>query len=86
MGNELEFYDPGNANRQADFESVDGAMVVFAYTVEAEDSASDGLSIEPNKLTLNGGTIRDAAGNDAALTHSAFGPDPDHLVSTIGGL
>ena len=83
---ELEFYDPGSANRQADFESVDGATVVFALTVEAEDSASDGLSIEPNKLTLNGGTIRDAAGNDAALTHSAFGPDPDHLVSTIGGL
>ena len=83
---ELEFYDPGSANQQASFESVNGAEVVFVYTVEASDSASDGLSIQSNKLTLNGGAIQDSAGNDAALTHSAYGPDADHLVSTHGGL
>ena len=83
---ELEFYDPGSANRQASFESVNGAEMVFVYTVEVSDSASDGLSIQSNKLTLNGGAIQDSAGNDAALTHSAYGPDADHLVRTHGGL
>ena len=83
---ELEFYDPGSANQQASFESVNGAEMVFVYTVEAGDSASDGLSIQSNKLTLNGGAIQDSAGNDAALTHSAYGPDADHFVRTHGGL
>ena len=83
---ELAFYDPGSANRQASFESVNGAEMVFVYTVEASDSASDGLSIQSNKLTLNGGAIQDSAGNDAVLRHSAYSPDADHLVHTHGGL
>ena len=82
---ELNFYDSGSADKQAGYESVNGATVVFAYTVAAGDSASDGLEIEADKLTLNGGSIQDAAGNDAVLTHDAYGPDADHRVE-VGGL
>ena len=83
---ELNFYDYGSANKQADYASVNGAVVVFIYTLVAGDSASDGLRIQANKLTLNGGAIEDGAGNDAVLTHGVLGPDADHLVSSAGGL
>ena len=73
-------------DRQADFDSVRRAHVVFSYTVIAGDSAEDGLKIEANKLTLNGGTIQDGAGNDATLDHSALGPDADHVVNGYGGI
>ena len=83
---ELNFYDYGSANKQADYSSVNGAAVVFSYTLVAGDSASDGLRIRANQLTLNGGGIEDGAGNDAVLTHGVLGPDADHLVSSAGGL
>ena len=60
--------------------------MVFEYTVAVGDSASDGLAIEANKLTLNDGTIQDPSGNDAELTHSGYGPDADHIVFGGGGL
>ncbi len=73
-------------DKQAHFDSVSGAAVVFSYTVVVGDSAEDGLKIEANKLTLNGGTIKDGAGNDATLDHSALGPDADHIVDGYGGI
>ena len=60
--------------------------MVFIYTLVAGDSASDGLRIQANKLTLNGGAIEDGAGNDAVLTHGVLGADADHLVTSAGGL
>ena len=85
---ELEFYDQGSSNKLADYSSSNssGASVVFEYTVAVGDSASDGLAIEANKLTLNDGTIQDPSGNDAELTHSGYGPDADHIVFGGGGL
>ena len=85
---ELEFADPGSSNQQASYSSSNsgGALVVFEYTVAVGDSASDGLAIAANKLTLNGGSIQDASGNDAVLTHSAYGPDADHFVNGHGGV
>ena len=43
----------------------------FAYTVAADDYDSDGVGVLADSLMLNGGTIRDLAGNDAALAHPA---------------
>ena len=85
---ELNMYESTPSARQASYSSSDssGADVVFTYTVAVGDSASDGLTIDANKLSLNGGTIKDAAGNDAVLTHSAHGPDNDHFVNGAGGL
>ena len=83
---ELNMYESDPAARLANYSSVSGANVVFTYTVAVGDSASDGLDIEANKLTLNGGAIQDAAGNDAVLTHSALSADPGHFVNGAGGV
>lgn len=37
------------------------------YVVEAADQDADGMSIAADALRLNGGTIRDLAGNDVSL-------------------
>jgi hypothetical protein len=43
------------------------ATVTFAYTVGAGQTAADLDYVSAGALTLNGGTIRDAAGNSASL-------------------
>merc|ERR1712000_560073 len=40
----------------------------------------NGISIEADKLTLNSGTIRDAAGNNATLTHDAMPDNASYKV------
>ena len=77
---QLEIQFTSREHRKADYTSVTGAVVVFSYTVVAGDQASDGLEVEANKLTLNGGTIKDPSGNDAVLTHDSFYPRPFHFV------
>ena len=56
----------------------------FDYTVVAGDNDTDGVEIEANKLSLNGGTIKDGAANDATLTHTALPAQPSHIVDTTG--
>ena len=53
----------------------------FTYVVQASDRDDDGISIPANALTLDGGFIRDADGNDADLTHDAAPDDPEHMVN-----
>jgi hypothetical protein len=55
---------------------------VFQYTIQAGETDSDGISIEANVLALNSGTIRDAAGNNATLTHSAVSANTSYKVDT----
>ena len=50
------------------------------------DRASDGLEIRANKLTLNGGAIQDASGNDATLTHPNYFVASNHFVNGVGGV
>ena len=57
----------GGVTRQAAYYGVSGDSVRFRYTVQAADRDADGLSIAAGALTLNGGAIRDGAGNDAVL-------------------
>lgn len=54
----------------------------FAYLVEASDLDTDGLSIAADAVSLNGGTLRDAAGTDANLDLGAHAvtDDPDRQV------
>ena len=48
----------------------------FSYTVQEGDRDEDGVSIPPNALSLNGGTITAPDGTtDAVLTHEAMAPD-----------
>ena len=43
---------------------------VYRYTVELNISDSNGISIAPSEIELSGGSIQDAAGNDAIRTFS----------------
>lgn len=62
----------GSTSRYATYVSGSGTQnLVFRYTVQAGDSDSDGISI--GSLILNGGTIRDTAGNNAILTLNGVG-------------
>ena len=73
----------GSANKTATYTSGTGtAALVFEYTVAAGDTDTDGISIEANKLSLNSGTLRDAAGNNATLTHTALTAQTSHKVDT----
>ena len=78
--------DIGGTAKMADYESATGPTVIFSYTVAVGDADTDGVSIGENKLSLNGGAIQDAAGNDAMLTHDASEADSGHKVSAPGGL
>ena len=43
----------------------------------------DGIAINANSVVLNGGSIRDGAGNDAVLTHSAVAENSDYIVDGV---
>ena len=73
----------GSAARSADYESVEGSTVVFSYTVVESDSDTDGIGIGASKLTLNGGSIKDAASNSANLFHDAVASQSNHKVDGI---
>ena len=73
----------GGAAKKAEYKSAVGSKVVFSYTVAEGDSDSDGIAISENKLTLNGGSIKDAADNAADLTHDALAGQADHQVDGV---
>ncbi|MCI1186954.1 putative Ig domain-containing protein [Hymenobacter sp. DH14] len=57
----------GATARQAAYVSGTGtAALVFSYTVQSGDQDTDGIAL--GALALNGGTLRDALGNNALLT------------------
>ena len=59
--------ETGATDRNATYSAADSTSTVlaFTYTVEPGDTSSDLDYTGPAALSLNGGTIRDAAGNDA---------------------
>ena len=63
--------------------AVRGIQLKFDYTVLSGDSDSDGAAVGADAVNLNGGAIKDAAGNDAELTHDAVPDDPGHKVSAV---
>ena len=75
--------DVGGTARNADYHSSDSSAVVFNYTVASGDADSDGISIGADKISLDDATIRDAADNDATLTHSAVAADAAHKVDGV---
>ncbi|KAA2238900.1 T9SS type B sorting domain-containing protein [Chitinophaga agrisoli] len=56
--------------------------LTFAYTVVSGDNDDDGIQLA-GALELNGGTIKDAAGNDADLTFQHVDPTNQVLVNTV---
>ncbi|WP_419944867.1 hypothetical protein [Candidatus Poriferisodalis sp.] len=61
-------------------------VAVFRYTVVEGDADSDGVMIPANSLGLNGGSIVDAEGTEADLTHTAVQGGVARRVATPGGL
>ena len=73
--------DPRWGEKWAAYESGSGtAALTFAWTVVEPNYAPQGIAVLANTLQLNGGTIRSAAGTDAALGHPGLGHDATHKV------
>ena len=75
--------DIGGATRTAGVSAempANSATLQFIYRVQAGDRDDDGIGIPANALRLNGGTIRDGAGNDAVLDTSEVPSAPGHVV------
>ncbi|MDX1559723.1 MAG: Ig-like domain-containing protein [Marinobacter sp.] len=72
----------GGSSRQANYVSGTGtAALVFSYTVQAGDEDTDGIVV--SSLTLDGGTIQDAANNPAYLTLNSVGDTSGVLVDGV---
>ena len=71
-----------STNRTTTYSSGSGSTtLVFKYAIQnADEEDSDGISIGADALDLNSGTIRDAAGNDATITHNAVAANPLYKV------
>ncbi|WP_141400505.1 DUF4347 domain-containing protein [Magnetospirillum sp. 15-1] len=66
--------ETGTTDRTVDYASGSGTnSLTFTYTVQAGDTTADLDYISTGALALNGGTIKDAAGNDATLTLASPG-------------
>ena len=75
--------DIGGTAKNAAYKSTTGAGVVFSYTVASGDNDADGISVGANKLSLNEGSIKDAANKATELTHSALSAQTGHKVDGI---
>ena len=74
----------GGEDRTAEYEIGTGmAALLFAYKVDEDDEDTAGVSIVADSLNLNGGTIRDRAGNPAVLTHTAVTTQSGHRVDGV---
>ena len=73
----------GSVTRQASFEGGAREVVTFTYTVAADETDTDGVSVAADALSLNGGTIRDSANQNANRTHGALADDENHRVDGV---
>ena len=75
----------GDRNRPAGYlEGTGTTELVFSYEVVKGDEDTDGVSVDANSLSFNGGTIKDPSKNSAALTHDAVGTQTGHKVDGAG--
>ena len=72
----------GAAIRNAAYASGSGTTTLtFRYTVQSADQDLDGIDVATS-ITANGGTLRDAVGNDAALSPVTVGHPAGLLVNS----
>jgi hypothetical protein len=77
--------ETGATDRYADYTSGSGTNTLsFTYIVQFGDLSADLTQLSANALQLNGGTIKDAAGNNAILTLAA--PDATGSLSVNSNL
>ncbi|MDI5840221.1 putative Ig domain-containing protein, partial [Shewanella xiamenensis] len=66
--------ETGTTDRTINYASGSGSSTLtFSYTIQSGDSSNDLDYVATNSLSLNGGTIRDAATNNAILTLASPG-------------
>ena len=76
----------GTETRQAEFHRRwMNSILYFEYVVLPSDVDADGYSVPADALTLNGGSVKDADGNDADLRHDAVPDDPTRKVNGGSG-
>ncbi|NDF67090.1 MAG: hypothetical protein EB142_04260 [Actinobacteria bacterium] len=63
------FLDSANIGKMSYIAGSGTSALLFAYVTVAGDVDNDGFGLKANSLTLNGGTIKDANGTAANLTH-----------------
>ena len=73
----------GSNTRQASYAGGAREVMTFSYEVDDDETDEDGVSIAANALSLNGGTIRDSANQNASRTHSALAADANHRVDGV---
>ena len=74
----------GEDTKQAIYESgAASSKLVFAYSVIEGDEDTNGVGIEANSLSLDGGMIRGESGDAALLGHERLGDDPLHQADGI---
>nr|MBI1229543.1 T9SS type B sorting domain-containing protein [Cytophagales bacterium] len=72
----------GSTTRVAGYGSGSGtSSLVFSYTIQSGDLDDNGIAVA--SLSLNGGTIRDAAGNAANLSMNGVGSTQYVLVDAV---
>ncbi|MBA5248674.1 MAG: cadherin repeat domain-containing protein, partial [Gammaproteobacteria bacterium] len=72
------------SGKYATYASGTGSKVlIFKYTIATGDTDANGLDIAANALSLSGGTLADAVGNNAILAHDAINNDTNHRVDAI---
>ena len=75
----------GERNRPADYlEGTGTPTPVFGYKVVNGDEDTDGVSVDANSLSLNGGTIKDGWNNFAVLEHDGLAAQSGHKVDGAG--
>ena len=73
----------GGTTVQADYFSGSGSTaLVFHYTILAGQTDTNGISIDANALSVNGGAIQDVFGSDATLTAGAVTDNSGFKVDT----
>ena len=90
----MRFSDPDNPASDKTLEFVRGsgaATLEFEYVVQGADRDSNGIGMQPNRLALNGSTIKHAASHkDAILAYPRPGQNgrfPNHKVDgSLGGI
>ena len=75
----------GTQARQVELHRRGGTSLLFEYVVQSSDVDADGVSMPANALALDGGSIRDADGNDADLTLDTVPDDPARKVNGASG-
>jgi uncharacterized repeat protein (TIGR02059 family) len=74
--------DTGGSVQAAYVSGSGTSTLTFRYTVASGNADADGITAA-SSVTLNGGTIRDAAGNDAATTGITFASTAAVLVDAV---